>query len=470
MNPDSGLKNAGESLNLFKAYRLFNIMQKEASATAENKTGGLFEEEIKKPYYSISYLDSFKLPYERLEVSAIIPTYNRCPYKPESLKGDKNPLAWAISSLLLQKPTISEIIVIDDFSSDKTEQVVSSFMEDASKKGIKLIYKRNKKHLGYSASINFGSSLANSKYLFLVDDDSIVAPYAAFGAVFTYEWLKKSGINIGIINLPPYSRSSIPNKVIPGADIGKLDFARGIFISSKNAFPEEYLSQSPDKFIHQEYHILKPIQIEVSGGYILCSKEVFTKVGGFPLTVFERFMDVEFGLRALENGYSIYLSPDPKFHCVHGSYGLKTGREFEGEDWFRSAGGMISLKNSMRECDKPSQNSGCRIDTMGVLYNSILSFFCMAYKRNSEGAIKWMKKVYEEFVKNGNTKILNITINYSIPEKEREILWNKAIKKGIVFVENSEKIKLKKIKGIKDKIEAQRGSNIGILDMLSSLD
>src|SRR3989344_3046502 len=90
-----------------------------------------FEEEIKKPYYDVFYLDNFKLPYDRLDVTAIIPTYNRSPYKPNSLRADLNPLAWAIKSLLLQKPKIAEIMVVDDNSLDYTEEVYQSFKQEA---------------------------------------------------------------------------------------------------------------------------------------------------------------------------------------------------------------------------------------------------------------------------------------------------------------------------------------------------
>jgi len=31
----------------------------------------VFEEEMQKPYYKIDYLDDFKLPYEKLDVSVI---------------------------------------------------------------------------------------------------------------------------------------------------------------------------------------------------------------------------------------------------------------------------------------------------------------------------------------------------------------------------------------------------------------
>ncbi len=415
----------------------------------------MFEEEVRKPYYRIDYLDNFTLTQNRLNVSIIIPSLNRCPYNPQGLNAELNPLAWALTSCLVQRPSIAEIVVVDDCSLDYTAKVVESFKKKAEEQKVKLIYVRNNKTKGYSASVNAGVNLANSKYLFFVDDDSIVAPYATFGAILTYEWLRQKSVNIGALNLAPYSRASIPRRTMSETLIGNLDFARGIFSSNKDAFPSEYLKENSDKFIHPDYHILRPIQIRNSGGYFLCTKDVFTRVGGFPLTISERYMDTEFGCALLENGYSVYLSPDPKFHCVHGSYGLKTGRVFTGPDWFRLRGGEISLKKAMEVCDHPQENTGCRIDIHRVLYNSILSFFCMAYKRNNRGAINWIKRVYKEFVENGDTTILNVDAKISLTEKERKEMWNSALKKGIDFVEKTEKQKLKSVRELKEKLKTE---------------
>ena len=86
-----------------------------------------FKEEIKKPYYNVFYLDDFKLPYEKLDVSAIVSTFNRCPFDPKGFNKKLNPLMWCLRSLLFQKPKLKEIIVVDDASQDYTKEVVDSF-------------------------------------------------------------------------------------------------------------------------------------------------------------------------------------------------------------------------------------------------------------------------------------------------------------------------------------------------------
>jgi glycosyltransferase involved in cell wall biosynthesis len=425
----------------------------------------LFKEEINKPYYKIEYLDHFKLPWNNLDVSIIIPTYNRAPYKPNSLKGELNPLAWAIKSAILQKPKINEIIIVDDFSCDKTKDVVDSFREEVKNNEIKLKYIKNKKNLGYSKSINEGVSLANSKYIFLIDDDSIVSPYATFGAVFTFEWIQKEGIKVGVLNLPPYSRTTFPEHLSKMSEIGQLDFSRGIFTSGKGNFPIEYLTQK-DKFIPEDFQILKPFQIKNSGGYFITKKALFLEIGGFPETLSQRYMDTEFGSKMLEHGYNIYLSPDPKFACVHGSYGLKNGKKFDGDDWFRKSGGQISLKRAMDVCDIPGENTGCRIDIEKVLYSSLTSLFWMIYKRDAQSAVRWMKRVHKEFVLGGNGEILNVGY-YACPREEiRKDIWNKAIRNSLNFIEKVEKQKLKKIKEMKTVMEKEKKISIDGLNTL----
>jgi glycosyltransferase involved in cell wall biosynthesis len=414
-----------------------------------------FEEEMKKPYYDVFYLDDFKLPYERLNVSAIIPAYNRSPYKPQSLKKDLNPLAWTIRSLILQTPIVKEIIVVDDCSDDYTADIVEMFRKECEEKKITLKYLKTKETGGWPAARNLGAANANTKYLFFVDDDSVIAPYAIFGAIFTYEWLKERGINVGILNLSPYARTSIPNKIAKKKEIGHIDFSQGEYTGNKNAFPEEYINgnSSEDKFIHKEYHILKPFPIKNNGGYILCEKDIFMKVNGFPISILRRFVDREFGCIMMENGYSVYHQADPKFHCVHGSYGLKSDIEFEGKDWFNKFGNMISLKKAMKECNKPSLDQGNRIDADEYYYQVILSVFCMLYPRNKGGAKKWLSRVYKKFVEEGDLGIFYTSATTVPPESERREMWHKAVKEGLEFVEKKEEGELENIRETISKIK-----------------
>lgn len=457
---------------IFKEFKNYSFMgNKTESEEFDSDLQKKFEEEIKKPYYRVNYFDDFKLPYDRLDVSAIIPTYNRCPYNPKTLKRELNSLAWAIQSLILQKPPIKEIVIVDDKSEDYTKQVVESFREEAEEKGIKIHYIKNKIRVGNVSAITIGAKLVNSKYLFLTDDDCIIAPYSAFGGVYTFELLEQKGIKIGAVNLPTYARTSVPEKAVSKKDIGVISFIKGEHKSNKNAFPTEYLGQSEkgEKFLNEELQILNPFSIQNLNTNMIISKKAFEEVGGYKRSILERGCDREFGATLLENGYLIYFQPDPKFHSVHGSYGLETKKAFFGDDWFRKRGGMISLKKAMSECDKPNLQSGMRVSPEDYLYNHIISFFYLVYPRNKQAAINWIKKVYTTFVKENNPSlIVNSPIKIS-SESEREKIWRKAINTSLGYIRKKEKEETKKITNILKQLKEKGEETKDIFTILEKL-
>lgn len=431
-----------------------------------------FEEEIKKPYYQVDYLDNFKLPYEKLDVSVIIPTYNRCPHKPGTLKESYNPLTWGIKTALMQKPKIKEIIIADDRSEDYTEQLVKKYQRYAKENDLPQIkYIKIGKRQGISAIRNLGASLAKGKYLFFIDDDSFISPYSAFGGVYTFEELEKKERKVGAINLPTYGRKSIPERFLPRKEIGILDFLNGIHKANKDAFVQEYLfSETNDKFLNQELQILNPIQIMNLNAIAIVPKRIFEEIGGFPEHILKRMEDREFGCRIVENGYHLYYQSDPKFHCVHGSYGLSINKKFEGYDWFKKKDKSISLKKAMEICDNPKENTGARINSSDFVYDYILAFFCLIYERNKKGALRWVKKVYREFVNEGKTGLFG-NENIPIPSKEeRKKMWLSAINQGLEFMKEKERKSIQKINDTLKKMKKEPEINEESLKILDKLE
>ncbi len=90
-------------------------------------------------------------------VSVIVPTFNR-----------SHLLGAAVNSVLEQTYPNIELIVIDDGSTDKTGQVVSSFGAD-----VRYMYQQNR---GPSAARNRGISISNGSYLIFLDDDDLLKP------------------------------------------------------------------------------------------------------------------------------------------------------------------------------------------------------------------------------------------------------------------------------------------------------
>jgi glycosyltransferase involved in cell wall biosynthesis len=90
-------------------------------------------------------------------VSFLIPTYNRA-----------NLLPQCIESILSQTYKNIEIIVIDDASTDGTEDVINSKFKGRVK------YYKNNVNRGVAYSRNLGLSYANGKYIGLLDSDDLL--------------------------------------------------------------------------------------------------------------------------------------------------------------------------------------------------------------------------------------------------------------------------------------------------------
>lgn len=91
-------------------------------------------------------------------VSVIVPTYNR-----------RELLARAIDSILAQTVPVDEIIVVDDGSSDGTEQMLAARYGDR----IHHVWQAN---AGVSVARNRGMAMANGSYIALLDSDDLWHP------------------------------------------------------------------------------------------------------------------------------------------------------------------------------------------------------------------------------------------------------------------------------------------------------
>jgi len=88
------------------------------------------------------------------KVSIIIPTYNRSSY-----------LRRAVESVLNQDHTNLEVIIVDDGSTDDTEEMISSLDDE------RIVYLPNEKNMGANASRNRGLRNVDGDYVGFLDDD-----------------------------------------------------------------------------------------------------------------------------------------------------------------------------------------------------------------------------------------------------------------------------------------------------------
>jgi glycosyltransferase involved in cell wall biosynthesis len=93
------------------------------------------------------------------EISIVLPAYNCEAFLTE-----------AIESILNQTLKDFELIIINDGSTDKTEDVVKSFSD------ARIIYLKNETNSGLVYTLNKGIDIAKGKYIARMDGDDISLP------------------------------------------------------------------------------------------------------------------------------------------------------------------------------------------------------------------------------------------------------------------------------------------------------
>ena len=198
-------------------------------------------------------------------VSIIIPTYNRTDL-----------ISRAISSVLNQTFKNFEVIIIDDGSTDNTENVVKSFNDSRIK------YIKNKKNVGAAVTRNIGIKAAKGKFIAFQDSDD--------------EWL------------PEKLKRQV--KVLAACQENNVIYTGFWRIKDKKKtyIPLSRVKQKEGS-IHKE--LLKGNFISTQT--ILAKKECFEKVGVFDENL-PRFQDWELVLR-LSKHYDFKFIDEPLVLC-----------------------------------------------------------------------------------------------------------------------------------------------------------
>lgn len=408
--------------------------------------------EFEKDFYQVDYLSSLKINRRKRkeDISAIIPTYNRCPFNKDSEYYQYNPLSMCINALLMQKSSIKEIIVIDDASTDNTKEVVNKLADEAyATKGIEIKYFYNIERKGSSLSRNIGAKNASGEYLFFLDDDCVPAPHLSFISMIVIKKLEKNDRNFAALVLPIFDRASFPKVTPLIVDLTKSFIKRGNQSAYFNSVPIEYLNRKGN-FINNTLKIFKPIQVYQTWGHFIIERSKYLDVGGFPDFATwpnKAGEEQEFACKLIENAYNLYYLPETKASSFHGAYGAKIGG-FEGRDWLLSATkGKLSLEKFSEICDMGIM-SGNRVSVEDYCYCRIIAPFCIIYKRNTKEAINWAKNSYQEFVsENKQPWYPKYADEKSFLREEREKIWHRAISDGLNILFNNEKRKMIKLHG-----------------------
>ncbi|MBI5680851.1 MAG: glycosyltransferase family 2 protein [Methanobacterium sp.] len=238
------------------------------------------------------------------KVSVILPTYNR-----------GNIISNCINSVISQEYSNWELIISDDGSSDKTEEVCTSFKDDRIK------YYRNENNLGLPGNRNAAIDKTSGDFILFTEDDMVLKEDCIKLLVETYQNISKDGINVG--SVCPALISSFEDE---GKKRNMLNFAR----RSK----EEELSHNPsviDKktgLIYRNFSADFKEVIEVNDCHS-CSL--------YPKNIYDEFRyeenaykgsytgeESDFHFKLTKKGYKLYFQPEAiMFHNVESEGGCR---------------------------------------------------------------------------------------------------------------------------------------------------
>jgi GT2 family glycosyltransferase len=234
-----------------------------------------------------------------MNLSVIIPNYNG-----ENLLAKNLPAV--LESLADYKKGVVEIIIADDCSTDKSREVVQSFINNHRPENIRIetVFNDDRKNRGFAKNVNRGARVAKGEILILLNTD--VAPKKDFLDPLLKHFDESSVFAVGCMD------ESIENgrKILRGRGIGYF----------KNGF-----------FIHSRGEVDRTDTLWVSGGSGAFSKKIWDRLGGFD-ELYNPFYweDIDISYRALKSGYKIYFEPQSVVVHKHeeGSIKNKFNRKF----------------------------------------------------------------------------------------------------------------------------------------------
>ena len=388
------------------------------------KNDRLLKKFLKQEGFDTEFLTKFP-QNDGGNVTVIVSTYNRSPYK----KLEKNPLYWYLRSVFNQRLKPSQIIIVNDGSSDYTKNVVDFFRK---KGNIDITYILHRVRKGLPKSFDTGLSAATSQFVYYTDDDCIIAPHTIWGAKFTLTKMLEADKNTALISLPVYQRATIPAGAISKSEIGKIDLNEGKITGNFDCFPSEYLLRP--RYIDKERKILLPFKIRNLGFHQIARTEILREVGvpiDFDIPNYWSW-EGAFGLKILDAGYDYYFQPDPKFHAFHESYGSPKPKVLTGIDWLSiEMVDGITFKEVISESSRKNLNTGARVSKENWYSYNIRGRLRILYPKSVRAARKWARYSYKEFVVKNNKNLKLLTVPSIRKRVKREEIWEEAVRSEI---------------------------------------
>jgi GT2 family glycosyltransferase/glycosyltransferase involved in cell wall biosynthesis len=209
--------------------------------------------------------------HEEVDVSVIIPVFNQLPFTHACL---------ASLQTIQERPPF-EVIIVDDCSTDSTRELVPEI------RGI--IYLRNETNSGFIASCNRGAEKARGKYLFFLNNDTIVKDGWLSALMDTFAEEPQAGV-VGSKLVYPDARLQEAGGII-WRDASGWNFGK---------------SDDPEK---PEYNYLREVDY-CSAAALMIPKSLFQSVGGFDSRYAPAYYeDTDLSFKVRRAGYKVLYQP-----------------------------------------------------------------------------------------------------------------------------------------------------------------
>jgi GT2 family glycosyltransferase/glycosyltransferase involved in cell wall biosynthesis len=209
--------------------------------------------------------------HKEVDVSVIIPVFNQLSFTHACLA----------SLQTVQERVCFEVIIVDDCSRDSTAKLVPQI------RGI--VYLRNETNSGFIASCNRGTEKARGKYLFFLNNDTIVKDGWLSGLMDTFAEEPQAGV-VG-------SKLVYPD--------GRLQEAGGIIWRDASGwnYGKSDDSEKP------EYNYLREVDY-CSAAALMIPKSLFQSVGGFDSRYAPAYYeDTDLSFKVRRAGYRVLYQP-----------------------------------------------------------------------------------------------------------------------------------------------------------------
>ncbi|HEX5495281.1 MAG TPA: glycosyltransferase [Mycobacteriales bacterium] len=368
----------------------------------------------------------------RGRVSAVVATYNRCPFDPAGGRLRDNPLTWALDTLLDQAGhSLAEIVVVDDGSTDHTAAVLNQITE-AARIPIRVI--RLGRHAGSASARNAGAAAATGQWLLFGDDDCLYPPYYAAGAAYLMHMLTRRDPATAAVMLPFYYRALRPREVLPATRIGRLEPDVARFATGFHAMPAGHLAGTAR--LDDYAGLLAPLRVDLIGGTALIDAAALDRSGGFTdLSAWAMSYSDHLHLAAdlTDTGGHLYHCPDPRLAAVHLKFGAAGRFPVHPDDLTtplptlgRPFGELVEL-SAVRRTD-----TGCRVTDEDFHAEMIGAFFEFFAGRSESGGVAWGVRTWREFVETGEAYSLSVA---AVPgRRQREAAWRNGLARGARFL------------------------------------